>query len=278
MTKLIVNADDFGFSRGVTDGILRSHKEGILTSTTLMTNMVDRDRAIDLAGQTPTLGVGIHLNLTQGKPLTDCSRIVGADGMFLRSLPKLFWRLRSQETRKEATQEMRAQVEYARRRGLTPTHVDSHKHVCHLPWLHDSVIEVCREMGIGWVRCAREVRVEGTGGLGLPYRVQVRFARTLAEKVKAAGLKTTDWFFGLGTTGRTDAAVWEKLAAKMPGGLGEVMVHPGFVQDVTPADTRLLKERVVEMEALCDQRVRAGLDRAGVRLVRYGNDANEAHR
>ena len=271
-TRLIVNADDFGFSRGVTDGILRSHCEGVLTSTTLMTNMPDRDRAIDLAGQAPTLGVGIHLNLTQGAPLTTCPRLVGKDGMLVRSLPKLFWKLRSDAARAEAEAEMRAQVEYAVKRGLKPTHVDSHKHVCHLPWLHAGLIRVCREMGIGWLRCAREVRVAGTGGLGLPYRVQVRFAQSLAAKAKAAGLKTTDWFFGLGTTGRTDREIWQRLVERMPKGLGELMVQPGYVGDVTPQDTRLLKERVVEMEALCDPRLRAGLAAAGVRLVRYGDE------
>ena len=66
-TQLIINADDFGFSPGITDGILHAHKTGILTSTTLMSTMPDRDRAIELAKTTPTLGVGIHLCLTQGE-------------------------------------------------------------------------------------------------------------------------------------------------------------------------------------------------------------------
>ena len=274
MTKLIINADDFGFSRGVTDGILRSHREGILTSTTLMVNMPDRDRAIDLVGETgggATLGVGIHLNLTQGEPLTKCSRIVGRDGKLIRSLPKLFLKLHSKAARQEAEEEMRAQVGYAVKRGLKPTHVDSHKHVCHVPLLHEALIRVCQETGVGWVRCAREVRVPGTPAMAAAYRIQVRFARMLAKRVTAAGLKTTDWFFGLATTGRTDAAVWGALAMNPPEGLGEVMVHPGYVGDVTRADTRLLRERVVEMEALCDARVRVALRAAGIRLVRYGN-------
>jgi predicted glycoside hydrolase/deacetylase ChbG (UPF0249 family) len=270
MTKLIVNADDFGFSCSVTDGILRSHREGILTSTTLMTNMPDRDRAIDLAGLNPTLGVGIHLNLTQGKPLTSCRRITGPDGTLIRSLPKLFWKLRSVAARNEADGELRAQIEYALSRGLKPTHVDAHKHVCHLPWLHDPLIHACKNTGIGWIRCAREVAIPETGPLPLPYRMQVRFARQLAAKVQAAGLRTTDWFFGLATTGRTNVNVWQRLVDNPPAGLGEVMVHPGYIADITRDETRLLQERVVEMEALCDPAIRSRLQEKGIQLVHYG--------
>ncbi|HVX84964.1 MAG TPA: ChbG/HpnK family deacetylase [Phycisphaerae bacterium] len=270
-TRLIINADDFGFSRAVTDGILHCHTHGILTSTTLMTTMPDRDRAIDLAGQTPALGVGIHLSLTQGTPLTPCRRLLSrAHGTFFRSLPKLFWKLQSSAARQQAAAELRAQIQYARARGLAPTHVDSHKHVCHLPPLHRPLIDACRDCGISWVRTAREARVPGTPPMSPPYRVLARCAASLAGKVRAAGLFTTDWFFGLASTGRTDRAMWRALAGAAPGGLGEVMVHPGYIQDVTGADTRLLRERVTELEALCDPAVRAALEGAGIVLTQYG--------
>jgi predicted glycoside hydrolase/deacetylase ChbG (UPF0249 family) len=273
MTQLIVNADDFGFSPAVTDGILRSHRDGILTSTTLMTNMPDRDRAIDLAGQTPSLGVGIHLNLTQGKPLTPCRRITDNNGHLLRSLPKLFWKLRSPSARQEATDEIRAQITYAITRGLKPTHVDSHKHVCHLPWLHDPLIAACHDTGVHWLRCAREIPIPGTGPLPLPYRVQVGFARQLAHKARAAGINTTDWFFGLVTTGRTNGDIWQRLTDHLPQGLGEVMVHPGYIADITAADTRLLQQRLTEMEALCNPALRDQLQQRGIQLVTYATAA-----
>ncbi len=83
-------------------------------------------------------------------------------------------------------------------------------------------------------------------------------------------MKTTDWFFGLATTGRTCLPTYETLAAHPPEGLGELMVHPGYSSDISVGTTRLIRERVVEMEALCDPRVRAVLDSAGIRRVRYG--------
>ncbi len=267
--RLIINADDFGFSRGVTNGILRSHREGVLTSTTLMTTMPDRDRAIDLAGETKTLGVGIHLCLTQGQALTKCGRLLDGAGNFGRSLPGLFWKLRSGAAQAQAHDEFVAQIQYALRRGLRPTHVDSHKHVGHFPWLQDAMIEACVATGVGWVRCARETKVQGLPGLSAGYRAQRHFAEGLAKKIAAAGLRTTDWFFGLSTTGRTGVEVYETLASSGREGLGELMVHPGYVDGITMNETRLMHERVVEMEALCDARVRAALTPA-VKLVRDG--------
>jgi predicted glycoside hydrolase/deacetylase ChbG (UPF0249 family) len=270
-TMLVVNADDLGFSVGVTDGILRSHREGILTSATLMATMPDRERAVDLAGQLPGLGVGVHLCLTQGKPLTRCSRIAGRDGELVRSVPRLWWKLRSADARREAEEEMVAQIEWAKRRGVRGgvTHVDSHKHVVHLPALHGAVVNACLKTGVGWVRTAREIGGPGLKGMSPPYRVLASLAGKLAGRVTAAGLKTNDWFYGLATTGHTDVATIEALAKAAPEGIGELMVHPGYATDIV-GKTRLVAEREAEMEALCDRRARAAVEGAGIRLVRYG--------
>lgn len=276
--RLIINADDFGFSRAITDGILHAHHHGILTSTTLMTTMPDADRAIDLAP--PSLGVGIHLSLTQGTPLTACKRILTRDGHFIRSLPKLFLKLRSSAALQEAEAELFAQIHYAQSRGLTPTHIDSHKHVCHLPLLHRPLINACKAAGIAWVRTAREARIPGTPALPLAYRPLARFAKTLAARLHTAGLRTPDWFFGLATTGSTTLPIYEKLAAhaasRPDAELAELMVHPGYITGLTPADTRLLDARLAELEALTSPRTRAALAAAGVLLARYGNADNPA--
>jgi predicted glycoside hydrolase/deacetylase ChbG (UPF0249 family) len=272
--RLIINADDFGFSRAVTDGILHAHKNGVLTSTTLMTTMPDRDRAIDLAGQTPSLGVGIHLSLTQGTPLTACRKILTRDGRMIRSLPKLFLRLRSADARRQAGDELLAQIEYAKARGLVPTHVDSHKHVCHLPLLHGPLIAACQAAGVHWIRTAREARIPKTPPLPLAYRPLAVFAKTLARRVAAAGLRTNDWFFGLATTGGTTVSVYEALApyaSERPDAeVAELMVHPGYLADISASDTRLLQERITELEALTAARTRAALEAARVPLSHYG--------
>ena len=273
--RLIINADDFGFSRGITDGILWCHREGVLTSTTWMATMPDRDRAVELARQTPTLGVGVHLCLTQGTPLTKCRRILNRDGTFPRGLPRLFWRLRSHDAQREAQDEMVAQIEYGRLRGLKPTHVDSHKHVHHLRALHEAVITAAGVCGVKWIRTACETRIAGTPAMGWAYGRLAKLAEELKGKIRERGLKTNDWFFGLATTGRTDSATWLKIAAGVPDlRLGEVMVHPGDAGDVTRADTRLLAQRKVEMQALRDPLVREALEGRGIELARYDQAAS----
>jgi hypothetical protein len=271
--QLIINADDLGYSPGITDGILRSFREGILTSATLMTTMPDRDRAIDLAGAETKLGVGVHLCLTQGVPLTSCRRISGRDGRLMRSLPKLFLKLRSSAARAEARDEMIAQIEYARGRGVRITHVDSHKHVAHLPLLHQALIDACRHTGIRWIRTAREISVPGTPSMSPAYRLLAACAKKLARRSQEAGLHTTDWFFGLATTGCTDLATIEALAKAAPDGLGELMVHPGYINDIRPGYTRLLEQRVAEMNALCDSRARGVLKSADIELCQYGDSS-----
>lgn len=268
--QLIVNADDFGFSAGVTDGILHAHHRGILTSTTLMTTMPDRDRAIDLAKSTPTLGVGIHLCLTQGTPLTSCHKLLNAAGQFPRALPTLARRLLSRLARQQAADEFSAQIDYARHRGLAITHLDSHKHIYHLPMLQEIILLVAERHAIPRIRAAREIRLPGQPGPSTPYSVLAHFARRLALRAQARGIATPDWFYGLASTGRTTSAVWMALLNHLPDGVGEVMIHPGYQTDLTAAETRLLESRVVELNALTDPAVRAAVDRAQVQLVHFG--------
>jgi len=269
LRRLIINADDFGFSPGVTDGILKCHRQGILTSTTLMTTMPDRDRAIALAQETPTLGVGIHLCLTQGTPLTRCSALLDRAGDFPRSLPALFLRLRSDKARGQALEEWSAQVEAARARGLFPTHLDSHKHIHHFPALQNAAIAVAQRFGIHHIRCARELSNAPSLPRASPsYRLLAHIAQKFARRLPA-GVTTTDWFYGLASTGRSKEALWLQFAENCPPGTGEFMVHPGFTHDIDATQTRLLSQRSDEMVALLSASVRDALAGRGIALIRY---------
>jgi len=129
--KLIVNADDFGYTERVSAGILRAHHDGIVTATTFMTNAPHTDGAAKLARATPSLDVGVHLVLSYGRPLSDVARVrslVDADGKFFR--PKEL--LSRDVDRTEALAEYRAQYEKARDLlERDPTHLDTHH------WVHD---------------------------------------------------------------------------------------------------------------------------------------------
>lgn len=130
MKKLIINADDFGYSRAVNYGIIDAHTEGVLTSTTFMTNMPGADHAYELGKKHPSLGIGIHLTLTCGKPiLKNHQTLVDMNGNFkkLHHYQKLF-----HIDPDELYSEWKAQIEAFLHAGLKPTHLDSHHHVNNL--------------------------------------------------------------------------------------------------------------------------------------------------
>ena len=126
--KLIINSDDFGYSKGHNYGILRAHTHGLLSSTTLMANGSEVLHAIDLALQHPTLDVGIHVVLDFKKPLSDPSTIpscVDALGNFRKLSLEEVYSLELEEVK----QEIEAQISFLTNQGLKLTHMDSHHHV-----------------------------------------------------------------------------------------------------------------------------------------------------
>lgn len=260
-TTLIINADDFGFSTGITDGILESHRAGILTSTTWMATMPDAARGAQLARACPTLGIGIHLCLTQGTPCAkNLSALTDTTGQFPPTAARLLLKIsRSRRALADCEVEWSAQVEKALAAGLRPTHLDSHKHVHHWPSLALIALRVADRFKIPAVRAAREIPIPGVrqpwAYRGLPW-----LGQRLAHRAAAAGIGVTDWFFGLSTTGATDLTVWRRLIENCPPGVGEVMVHPGYSSGLTGRETRLLTQRTVEQQALCDPAVKAAMD------------------
>ena len=124
--KLIINADDFGYCKGVNYGIIEAHIDGVLTSTTLMANMPGFEHAVELSSQHPNLGVGVHLMLTTGRPvLTDLTTIVDAEGNFRN---QLYYKNTFSIDQEEVYNEWKAQIEKVLAAGIQPTHIDTHHH------------------------------------------------------------------------------------------------------------------------------------------------------
>ena len=143
--KLIVNSDDFGMCEGNTIGTILAHKDGILTSTTCMTNMPFAKFALDLAKDYPNLGVGIHFVLTVGRPLVDGAKsFTDANGNFIR--PKDYPDRKPNADPEELYREWKAQMEkFIELAGKKPTHIDSHHHVHLLPQHQEVVIRLAKE-------------------------------------------------------------------------------------------------------------------------------------
>ena len=246
--RLIVNADDFGLTRGVSAGILAAHRHGIVTSTTLLvTGLVDHEDREQLArARDSGLGLGLHVNLTLGRPLTRARSLVDGSGRFVRDARRAATRADA----KEALAEIEAQVErfesLVRRR---PTHLDTHHHVGLHPPVREIVLDVARRLGV-------------------PVRSQDAAARARA---RGAGLSTPDHFFGESGPG----AYWSLARTlahlrALPAGVSEFMTHPGRFDDAL-GFSRYGRQRETEMVGLGTAAARGAVAALGVTLCHFGH-------
>ena len=258
MKRLIVNADDFGFTHDVNEGIERAHREGILTATTLMAYGPAFDDAVRRARALPGLDVGVHLTLVGEPPYPRTVRGLVA-AMARRKI--------------DTAAELRRQIEKVLASGIRPLHLDTHKHTHLLPTVLRQVAALSREYGIPWVRRPFDFPLHASGVpvsrrilTGAMSAARGRFARVLSER----GCRTTDHFAGFRITGLYDTAELCALIRQLPEGLTEFMTHPGICTDeLRAACTRLKESRENELRALVSGEARRALAESGVQLVRY---------
>jgi predicted glycoside hydrolase/deacetylase ChbG (UPF0249 family) len=255
---LIPNADDFGYTRDVNDGIIHAHRQGILTATTLMATGRAFDHAVALARENPGLDVGVHLVLvgSEGFPPT-VARLIGEIAL---------GRLRIYD-------ELSKQVRKVLGTGLQPSHLDTHKHTHLLPPVLDAVARIASEFQIPWVRRPFDLALNAGS---VPWQRQVvsrclSFARARFHRVLTRhGCRTTDHFAGFQITGHYDAAELARLIRNLPEGVTEFMCHPGFcTEELQAARTRLKESRRRELDALTSAEVRAAIEESNVTLARY---------
>ena len=256
MRFLVVNADDFGFTRDVNRGIVEAHRNGILTATTLMACGDAFDDATRLARENPSLDVGCHLVLVGSPGFPDTvSQLIAA----VRKMP--------------VYDLLSAQVRKILDAGIVPTHLDTHKHTHLLPPVLEAVARISEEYKIPWVRRPFDFPMEA-GGIGWKKRavsqafhvVRGRFERVLAKHA----CRSTDHFAGFQMTGNYDAAYLERLIHELPEGSTEFMCHPGICTDeLRAARTRLKESREAELRAFTAPSVRRALEHENVRLTGY---------
>ncbi len=258
MKTLVVNADDFGFTRDVNEGIVFAHRNGILTATTLMATGAAFDHAVALARESPTLDIGCHLVLVGGAGFPPTVAAL-ARALALRRI--------------RVYDELRAQMRRIFEAGIRPTHLDTHKHTHLFPPVLDAVAALSREFAVPWVRRPFDFPLNADG---VPLAMRVasgafgllrgRFRRVLMRH----GCRTTEHFAGFRVTGRFDAAELARLIRRLPEGSTEFMCHPGFcTEELRAARTRLKESRRRELDALVSPEVRDAIAESGVRLVDY---------
>lgn len=263
--KLIVNADDFGYSIGTNLGIVDCYNRGILTSTTIMPAMPGFDHAVGLAKENPGLGVGVHLTLTAGRPLLSGYRTLTLeDGSFPRKPYYL-----DEETEidlDEVEREWTAQIERVLAAGVKPDHLDSHHHIHTYKGIEEVFYELARRYDLP-VRNSWD-RVDSYTGTHTPTPADISSPETLLDYAFPAR------FAELGAKGYVDdlkttlvKAVTEAFETM---DCVEVMCHPAYLDEGVLEGSSFNVPRVAEAAALTDPEVRASiLSLPGITLGSY---------
>jgi predicted glycoside hydrolase/deacetylase ChbG (UPF0249 family) len=267
---------------------------GIVTSASVLANGAAFAGGVKAARSAAGLGVGVHLNLSDGPPVADAEAVMSLlndEGEFAGGPESLLLkRARRGLLLQEVEQEWDAQIQKVRDAGIQPTHVDGHKHVHMLPGLFDIALRLVKKHGIGAIRVSLEASqlraalssgVKQRASVVMRQGVQARglklLARDAREEAERAGIATADYFCGIAQTGELTREGLAQLLKILPEGTTELMCHPGYVDEVLKKTaTRLQASRQAEMEILTDTRIRNLVASQGIRLIDYGFVTQEA--
>ncbi len=259
---------------------MEAHQHGILTSTTLLTNAPGFADAVAHARACPRLGVGLHVNIVRGAPLSPPERIpslLGADARFPGSAGIVLCRLWARRIRSaDLNTEIDAQIETFKAALGTPTHMDSEKNLHAFPVFRDAILAAARRHGIAALRCPEE-RSSGAHAAftqQLKGRVLRGAARRFRRALTSAGLRTTDAFCGIAVSGGgLTAAYLADTIRTLRAGTLEIMCHPGHVAPGEPqpmGHAYINATREAELQALRDPDLPPLLARLDIPLLHFG--------
>lgn len=234
--KLAINADDFGMTEEISRGILKTIQSGAVRSTSAMTNSPSFHDSMDmLMLEQNRPAVGLHLTMTWGKPLSDPSKVptlVDENGNFHSRSTLLMMSMRGKISKQEALLEIRMQLEKLKNRYPQITHIDGHHHVHVFPSIRDAVAIAAREFGIKIVRAPRE-GMWSHWSRAVIRRLPIALLKASTPAYwRSQGFICADHFGGyfLGSSENLSAR-WEDIFNRIPAGVTEIMVHPGYLSN-----------------------------------------------
>lgn len=246
MRKIIFNADDFNITLGVSLGIVKANQAGVVRSTSVMVNLPGLDQSLALAKKS-SLDLGLHMNLTFGKPVLPPDAVpslIDDKGYFLRKPAVLKEKMRIEEAKLEAE----AQIARARKEGIMLSHIDSHHHSHLLEYLIDVYEEIAKKEGI-------------------PLRSN---DLEMSEKFKSRGLKTPDNFIvDFYGDENINMEKLKEILKNLPDGTTEVMCHPGFMDAGIQHISSYNYQRVKELEVLVNPELENYLNSLSIVVIGY---------
>ena len=266
--RLIVNADDFGRSHSINEAVIRAHRDGILTTASLMVNEPGLAEAVKLARENPRLGVGLHLTLLMGRsalPPEQIPGLVNSRGEFSNSpvgagMSYFFKR----SLREQLRAEIHAQFGKFHATGLTLDHVNGHLHLHLHPVIFNILMEDAEKLGIQRMRLTRDCLARSRRMARGHWFYRLSHAAIYAwlssrarEPLRRRGIRHAQITFGLLQNARVDEEYILKLLPELPPGDSELYSHPS------------LDEFKHEFDALVSPRVKELAKKPGIKLIRY---------
>ena len=278
LRRLIINADDFGISRSVNDGIVEAAQAGGITSASLMVNLPDSADAVGRARQCRGISVGLHFNLTVGNALTGRSSLTHGKSSEFYPLPRLLAAASlGMIDAADVERECLAQIDRMTRAGFPPTHLDSHRHVHTHPSIYPAVLRAVQARRIPHLRVPCEPLDVNTGVLGATVKkslllLSARRSHQVGSRPTPAPAQDITGFVGISLQG--GASFGDRLFSlvrDLPAGTTELMTHPGYADaDLAKRDTYTV-EREIELRILCSDEFRELVREQRVALANFGD-------
>ncbi len=259
MKRVIFSADDFGLSDSVNAAVTLAHRDGVLDQASLMVAGGAAEDAVRRAHASPSLRVGLHLVVIEGKASLSPAEIpdlVDAAGQFPSDQARLginyFFH---PKIRRQLAREIRAQFQAFAATGLTLDHANAHKHMHLHPTVGRLMIDIGREFGLREVRVPAEpphIIAEPGTRVSLGDRVLYLWTRLLRRQAREAGMTMNDYCFGLAWSGHMTIDRVRRLLERLPDGTSEIYFHPATDQD--PVLRRLMPdyEHAAELRTLLE--------------------------
>lgn len=282
MSKLIINADDFGLHSAVNDGILEGHIKGVITSTSLLANGHAFNEAVSMAKENINLGIGVHIALVGGlSPVSDPTKVpslVTKDGVFVENYIEFIKRLYKGEINyNEVRLEIANQIEKVVNTGLRITHVDGHQHMHILPTILPIIIEAALANHIKAMRIPNE-KALFINGVYNPFRMIGKLglssvAEQVMSTVRQQGIHINQYFWGMMNGGELTEIALIRILKKVKdhSGIHEIMTHPGRDNIMLNRLYHWNYHWKEELEALTSDHVRRYIMQHNIELINYGD-------
>lgn len=269
--RLIVNADDYGYFRSVSQGILDAADNGMVNATGIMATGRCLDEMLPLLAANTRLDAGVHLNLTYGEPVTTALRQVLAkwDGRFPGKYNMALAILTGKIPLDIIQKELSSQIELCRQGGIPLRFLNSHQHIRMLPSIYRMTLSLAGQFGIPYVR---HTTADWTGSPGADDIVRNSMMQVLGSMSPKSGSASRICCIGVGRSGRLDPGYLRKLFARLkPGTLYELMCHPGHFDPAEIVDSQLIDYHAWDAEyiLLAGDGMRELCNEFGIRLTRY---------